>query len=122
MDTETLTIVMCLMLLGVLVLMALLLPGRGQKVPNNATHLRLEFTKQIMLILLSMWVLGGLVGIWVVVFCDYTYIEKLQGYVSFPVTAGIGCYTAKAGAENLKKSSCFKEPVEDVIDERGQDF
>lgn len=121
MDSETLMIVVCLMFLGVVILVTLLLSGRTQKENRTANQSRLEFSKQIMLTLLAMWVLGGLVGIWVVMFRDYTFLDKLQSYVSYPVTAGIGCYTAKSGAENLKKMSP-SYTSEEIFTEQGHDF
>lgn len=72
----------------------------------------LEFSKIIMGVMIAMWVCGGFVGFWVVVAKDFTYIEKIQTYVSYPLTAGIAFYSAKAGAENIKKLSNTEEIME----------
>lgn len=63
----------------------------------------------IMGIMLTMWVLGGFVGFWVVVCEDFSFLMDVQNYVSYPVTASIGMYGAKSGVENWKKLSLQDE-------------
>lgn len=77
---------------------------------NTAEKKQLEFMKKIMTVLLAMWVLGGLVGLWVV--CRDPTIEALelvQKYIQFPATVGITVYGCKSGAENCSKISATKE-------------
>lgn len=115
MDTNTVILVLGLLFFGIMMLVAVILSSKWQKeygTSKNKKHL--EFSKLLMLSMISMWILGGLVGFWVVLLKDYTLLSEVQTYVSYPVTAGIAFYSAKSGAENWKKLS------NDKVQEEGQ--
>lgn len=107
MDTNTLILVLGLLFLGIVILFAVLFSAKREKLEVNlpTEKVHLEFSKLIMLIMMCMWVFGGLVGFWVVVCKDFSLLSEVQSYVSYPVTAGIAFYSAKSGAENIKKLS-----------------
>lgn len=92
--------------------MAMLKGQQKKQGAERKERQHLEFSKMIMGVMIAMWVLGGFVGFWVVAVKDFTYIEKIQTYVSYPLTAGIAFYSAKAGAENIKKLSSTEESTE----------
>lgn len=73
----------------------------------------LEFSKIMLLVILGMWVLGGFLGFWVVIFRDASMLMDILDYIHTPVLAGVGVYGAKSGAENWKKLSQQQSTAED---------
>ncbi len=65
----------------------------------------MEFSKIMLLTVLGMWVFGGVVGFWVVIFSDSSMLMNILDYIETPVMTGIGVYGAKSGVENWKKLS-----------------
>lgn len=76
--------------------------------------LSMEFSKIMLLILLSMWVLGGMVGFWVVLSGDSSMLLNILDYIETPVMTGVGVYGAKSGVENWKKLSTATTVAEDT--------
>lgn len=119
MDTNTLILVLGLLFLGIVVLFAVLFSGKREKLEVNRPieKAHFEFSKLLILVMVCMWVFGGLVGFWVVVFKDFSLLTEVQSYVSYPVTVGIGFYSCKSGAENWKKISQLKSGATENMEE-----
>lgn len=83
-------------------------------VPTQLERKRLEFMKLMMVVLLAMWVLGCLCGLWmVVVLRSIEALELAQNFISYPLTAGVISYSCKSGFENCSKNKT-------VTNEEGQ--
>lgn len=108
MDSVWMILAFGLLFLAVVVLLAVVVSCKRPKVPvqpvvetEGKTHM--EFMKVMMLMVLAMWVVGGISGIGVVLFCDVTYLDRILEYIQNPVNIGLGVYAVKSGAENCKK-------------------
>ncbi len=114
MDTNTILLVVLLLFSAIILLIF-----SQKKPPSPPTPLatgegtiekyHLEFSKLIMGIVLLMWVIGGLVGFWVVVFRDISQLMDILDYIQTPVVTSVGIYGAKSGVENWAKLSQNKD-------------
>lgn len=74
---------------------------------------QLEFMKKIMIVLLTMWVLGCVCSLWmVVIHRSIEALELAQSFISFPLTAGVISYSCKSGFENCSKNKLTQFKVE----------
>lgn len=82
-------------------------PRQQFEPPKEKSHI--EFTKIVMFAILLIWILGAIVGLWVVVFHDINKLGEAQNYISVVMASGIIGYQAKSGYENGKKITNTKE-------------
>ncbi len=100
MSETSMVLAVMLALMGITIIVLLLKQPRDQY-QKEKNHI--EFTKIVMGAILLIWVLGALVGLWVVVFHDISKLGEAQNYISVVMASGVIGYQAKAGYENGKK-------------------
>lgn len=108
MDTNSMILVAVLLFVAVLIIVVILAqkPRQYQQTPEKPRKTaHLETSKQVLGVLLLVWAIGGLVGLWQVLFRDPDQLEQVLSYIQSTVQLGLGGYLAKAGAENWKKLS-----------------
>lgn len=81
---------------------AALLLRRRLKRRRKETKPKAEFSKIVLLLVMSTYFVGLIVGIWIVLH-DTTQLTALLAYIGGPTTTAIAFYSWKAKAENLIK-------------------